>query len=478
MHLARTVRTIVRTRTVSHALFVSLSVAGLSASQVDASQLEHRIEDQEARIRSLERRFESGAQPAQSTSAGRAATGGKGFSITSADGGHQLKLRGLLHFDGRHHLDDVAPDTADTWLLRRVRPTIEGVLYDTFDFRLTPDFAGGRAIILDAYGAVRLRPWATLTVGKFKVPVGLERLVSADDMRFIERGFPTSLVPNRDLGLQLAGEALGQRLQYSLGVYNGVVDGSSSDAQGDTEIDGARDYAARLFVQPFRTSERFALRGLGFGVAATYSDVDGAPQTPSLSSLRNPDQQTFFRWRGDDSATSAINEATFLNGRRVRLTPQAYYYAGPFGVLGEYVSVRQEVSRATANGIRNADLENTAWQVQLSYFLTGEQAQFKGFTPGSTFRPNGESWGAFELVARYQELEIDAQAFAGGAASFADPATQPRKAAAYTVGLNWRLNENVKWQINYEHVSYRGGAADGADRDDSKAILTRFAIGF
>ena len=44
----------------------------------------------------------------------------------------------------------------------------------------------------------------SLTAGKFKVPVGLERLESATDIRFIERGFPTSLVPNRDLGVHSA----------------------------------------------------------------------------------------------------------------------------------------------------------------------------------------------------------------------------------------------------------------------------------
>ena len=37
--------------------------------------------------------------------------------------------------------DDVTPETADTWILRRVRPILEGTLNGIYDFRFTPDFA-------------------------------------------------------------------------------------------------------------------------------------------------------------------------------------------------------------------------------------------------------------------------------------------------------------------------------------------------
>lgn len=151
----------------------------------------------------------------------------QGFRIQSADAANVARLRGVLHFDGRYFPDDVTSATADTWLLRRVRPTLEGTLNGIFDYRFTPDFAGGRSIILDAFLAARIKPWAVVTAGKFKVPVGLERLVAATDLRFIERALPTSLVPNRDLGLQLGGEISGGLVSYSVGYFNGVSDGGS-----------------------------------------------------------------------------------------------------------------------------------------------------------------------------------------------------------------------------------------------------------
>ena len=77
-----------------------------------------------------------------------------------------------------------------------------------------------------------------------------------------------------------------------------------------------------------------------------------------------------------------------------------------------------------------------------------------------------------------QELSVDDNAFSGGANSFADPATSARQADSWGVGLNWYLNENVKWLLDYERTSFEGGAADGADRRDEDAIQLRLALGF
>ncbi len=76
-----------------------------------------------------------------------------------------------------------------------------------------------------------------------------------------------------------------------------------------------------------------------------------------------------------------------------------------------------------------------------------------------------------------QELTIDDDAFTGGAASFANPATSAHKARAAGVGLNWYLNQNVKWQLDYDFTKFDGGAVDG-DRPDEKAYFTRIGLTF
>jgi phosphate-selective porin OprO/OprP len=113
-----------------------------------------------------------------------------------------------------------------------------------------------------------------VTAGKFKGPFGLERLQLSPNNRLIELGLPSDLVPNRDLGLQVSGTfafATGT-LIYQIGWFNGVADGTSTDANATPDVDNndAKDWAARLFAQPFSTTDLPTLRGLGAGIAATY----------------------------------------------------------------------------------------------------------------------------------------------------------------------------------------------------------------
>lgn len=462
----------------SIAVVLSLAAAGTQADEL--SELRERLDAQEQKIRILERKLElteEAAQAAAPTTPIVRASPQQGFRIQSADGANIARLRGVLHFDGRYFPDDATPATADTWLLRRVRPTFEGTFNSIYDFRFTPDFAGGRTIILDAFVAARLKPWAVVTAGKFKVPVGLERLVSSSDLRFIERGLPTSLVPNRDLGLQLGGDIGGGVVNYSVGYFNGVSDGSSSDSNtpnADAENDTKGDWAARVFFQPFLSSDNFALRGLGFGIAGTYVNSTGSTTTTLLPGYRTPGQQTFFSYRD----TTAAANGTIADGERLRWTPQAYYSLGSFGMLGEYVTVSQDVSRLTPSaGLRRDTLDNTAWQVQLAWLATGEDESSRGVTPQSIFDPSQGAWGAIELVARYHELDIDDDAFVGGADSFANPTSAASQASAWGVGVNWYLTQNYKWSLNYDVTSFDGGAATG-DRPDEKALFTRFAVGF
>ena len=462
---------------------MTLLFAGAAAAD-DLSELRERLEAQEQKIRVLERKLELQDEATKAAVPVVRASPQQGFRIQSADAANVLRVRGVLHFDGRRFADDITPGTADTWIFRRIRPTLEGTLNGIYDFRFTPDFAGGRTFILDAFVAARLKPWAVVTAGKFKVPVGLERLVSATDLRFIERALPTSLVPNRDLGVQLGGDIAGGLVNYSFGYFNGVSDGGSSDGNtptADAENDTNGDWAARVFFQPFSNSDNFALRNLGFGVAGTFVDSTGSTATTLLPSYRTPGQQTFFSYRGTTAAsgaTPAVN-GTFANGDRVRWTPQAYYSIGSFGVLGEYVNVSQDVTRATPTaGLRSETLDHTAWHVQLAWFATGEDEQFRGFTPGSIFSLDNKTWGAWELVARYHELDIDDAAFVGGTNSFANPDTAASKASAWGVGVKWYLNQNYKWSLNYDVTSFEGGAAAGADRSDEKAMFTRFALQF
>lgn len=461
-----------------------------ATTEVGAATLEQRLEQAEQRIRILERRLEltdeTAAAAAKSTPVVKAAP--TGISIAAGDAATVIRLRGNLAVDGRFFLDQNTPSTADTFLFRRVRPYIEGTVGSIYDFRFMPDFGGGRAIVQDAYVSARFKPWLALQAGKFKGPVGLERLQPDQYNRFMELGFPSGLVPNRDLGIQLSGSFAGGAFSYAVGYFDGTADGVSTDANStpDVDNDGKRDWEGRVFALPFANAQAFALRGLGFGLGASYvnstgvatSSATGVTTTSLLGSYRTPGQQPLFSYRGDTASTATNNEATIAAGMRRRITPQLYYYLGPLGLLGEYAQVTQQVRRQIdATTTDYATLQHKAWQISASWFLTGEEAAYASFTPRSTFQPGKPGTGAWELVARVQSIHFDDAAFAGGAASFANPASSVRKASAVGLGVNWYLNQNFKWQLNYELTRYQGGAATG-DRPDERAALTRFALTF
>ena len=107
--------------------------------------------------------------------------------------------------------------------------------------------------------------------------------------------------------------------------------------------------------------------------------------------------------------------------------------------------------------------------------ISGESPANGVVTPRKPFDPATGGWGALEIAARVNALEVDGLAFAGG---FADPTRSARKATAWGVGLNWYLTRNVKYQANYDHTTYEGGAPAGGDRHTENALILRAQIGF
>ena len=107
----------------------------------------------------------------------------KGLSVRSADGAFSFRLKGVMQVDGRWFLADRALDDRDTFLIRRARPIVEATVLDLVDVRLMPDFGDGRTQLFDAYIDVRPRPWLRVRLGKFKPPIGLERLQSDPESR-------------------------------------------------------------------------------------------------------------------------------------------------------------------------------------------------------------------------------------------------------------------------------------------------------
>jgi phosphate-selective porin OprO and OprP len=434
------------------------------------TNVEQRLDELEQEIRILKRQKELEQEAAQQKAQETAKTspiikaGADGFSLQSADGNFVLRLKAQIQADSRWYLDDQDHNGTDTFLMRRVRPTLEGTLFKDFDFRLMPDFGQGNVVLYDAYVGWNHWSWLKVRAGKFKSPVGLEQLQEDVFTEFTERSLATDLVPNRDVGVQLGGDLFDGVLTYAVGVFNGVPDG----ANGDLDNNDAKDYEGRIFVLPFKKTDIGPLRGLGFGVAGTIGDESGTPGTPNLPTFKTTGQLTFFRYLQGSTATAT--NTTVANGQHTRVSPQGYYYWGPFGLLGEYVYSDQEVQKLDISD----HIRNSAWQVLGSFVLTGENASYRGVDPKKPFNLKTGGWGAFELVGRYTELHVDPDAFP----VYANPNTSAQEARDWGVGLNWYLNRNVRLYLDYDQTRFDGGAAGGKNRETEHFLGSRAQLWF
>jgi phosphate-selective porin OprO/OprP len=157
------------------------------------------------------------------------------------------------------------------WITGAWAPILAGTLGRHFDFQIMPDFGVGTTVLQDAWLDVNYSPKARVRVGKFKSPVGLERLQSATATAFVERAYPTAIVPNRDVGLMLHGDLAGGVLAYAAGLFDGAPDGGSIDL----DLADGKDVAGRLFLSPFKRGSS-ALKGLGLGIAGATGQQAGA----------------------------------------------------------------------------------------------------------------------------------------------------------------------------------------------------------
>ena len=422
--------------------------------------------DAEARVRQLEDRIatlEKAEAKARTTAAATPTVTATrdGLNVRSADNAFSFRLRGYVQSDARFFGANgpVAPGSS-TFLLRRVRPIFEATAYRYFGLRLMPDFGGGQAVLYDAYAEAKPNAALNVRVGKFKPPIGLERLQSATDVRFVERGLPTNLVPNRDVGVQLFGDLAKARVQYQVGAFDGAPDAANIDGDAST----GKDVAGRLFLRPFAPSASGP--DLGIGIASSTGTEQGTLTATGLGAYRTTGQLALFRYRSDGTAANTV----LAEGRRTRVSPQGYLYVGPVGVLAEYVRSTHNVRRAT----NAAELSNQAWQVSGGWVLTGERESYTSVAPDHPLDGSRSGGlGAVELVARYGVLTTDAKAFP----TYADPATQARRARAAGVGLNWRLTRGLLFAADYERTQLDGPDA-ATVRHTEHAVLTRLQLGF
>jgi phosphate-selective porin OprO/OprP len=282
------------------------------------------------------------------------------------------------------------------------------------------------------------------------------------------------------VGIEVWGDFADGAFSYAVGVFNGAGDTRNP---GATMLDDDKQFAAGLRLQPFRGSGLRGMRGIGFGVGGSYSQVNsnalGLPSTTggTLPGYATSGLQQFF-------AYNPLVGPVVADGPHWRISPNISYLYGPFGLLGEYGISHQGVYNSTT--FRAAALQHKAWQVVGQWVLTGEPASFTGIKPNRPFDPRNGGWGAWQLVGRLSQLKIDDEAFNG----FSDPTTSASGAFTWSVGLNWWLNRNLRVLTSFSHTRFDGGGLvdpnipgtlnppGAVTHQDEQVFMTRFQLAF
>lgn len=402
--------------------------------------------------------------PVEATCQGRLAfdsTGGPirydpntGLALHAPGGRQQLRLRFWIQQEFRTTADDPSPSV---FTIRRSRAQLEAQLVPGLGFRLTPEFAGARVFVEDAFADLTVSSALWFRAGRQRVPFGAERERLIIEQAMPERSVASQLTANRDVGLTASGELLRQRFEYTVGLLNGVPDNLSAS----TDVNDAKDLSLRVAAWPVRHGAGANAQGVRIGAAVMTGVQSGTALDAQLPSYGTGAGATWFAY----AAPVGVQGPVHADGRRTRSGAFLAAHEGPIGLLTEVLGSRQTVRTATAR----AALTHWGWSATGMWVVSGGRSAPGGVTPTSTFDPSAGQWGALQLVVRGAQLHVDEAAFAG----FADRDASASRATSWGGGVNWFLTRYSKVQLAVETVRYVGGAPDGGRRPSETSLWVR-----
>ncbi len=332
--------------------------------------------------------------------------------------------------------------SSSTFLDRKVRLDLVALFDQTVGLRYQAEFGATGYAIQDAYAFVKADPAFQFQLGKFKVPIGLERLQNDTDTLFAERALPTDLLPNRDLG-GLIGGTVQNYGGYAVALTNGTPDNYTPNNADDQSLTGGKELSGRVFLTPFQPTDSF-LKNLGVGISGSWAwNVNWNSNAYPNYFVTSLGQQQFFAYR-----TGVSPQGDFYH-----LSPQGYFYNGPFGLLGEYVQSTQNVGTSAKTA---ASLNNQAFLVQASWVIGG-RASYQGAVADNDLDLSKGRWGALEVGFRVHQLTIDPNAFSATEASDVAATNSAQQATAYGAGLNWIFDPHFKLVFDWEETDFVEG---------------------
>ena len=394
------------------------------------------------------------------------------FEVKDKTGDYAWRVIGRAMYDAAIMEPDGKFAGNDAGQFRRLRLGAQGTLATNWKFKAEYDFREadqGIAGLKDAYvaytGALPLLTEAGIgtdvKIGQSHEPFSFDLLTSSRNSLFTERALPVDVfaktVGERNPGLKLT--AWGSNWTAAAGVFTSRQEEKTSDVAcvvpagglnpgdkftctGGTEETPAREfgegYAAttRLTYAPWREGGHV----LHLGTALSYREM-----------VKAKDFRLRERFEVAETSTRLIDTGTFKADNFLRWNAEVAAVEGPFTFQGEFFLLQ------ASRPLVAADPLFTGYYLSAGWFLTGESRAYKfqdgtwdDVKPYSIVGKGG--WGAWELVARYSNADLNDAGIFGG------------EQQNVTLGVNWYPAPMVRFMADYVKVlEVDKGAFDGTE---------------
>tara|TARA_R110002167_G_scaffold35249_1_gene112670 strand:+ start:78928 stop:80040 length:1113 start_codon:yes stop_codon:yes gene_type:complete len=303
--------------------------------------------------------------------------------------------------------------------IRRARLSFKTKIDNNWKTKLQLGFADDTAEIKDAYLQYKGWQWAELTLGQQKEPFGLEKLTSSRNITMIERSLVTeALAPGRSIGMNLSGNLSGNlsSLTWQLGYYQ------PEETESSTAITG------RLSWVPWQQNNNL----VHLGVAFSERDLSGSEYR-----INEPIEVNF---------SDSLVEGTKLLAEEVSLKGVEFLWQqNGFTTTAEW-------QEADVTDVNSLQYKYQGGYLQLSYQLSGENRLYKNGEIDDLITPG------WELTSRYSQFDLS---------------EENNKVQTYAVGVNYTVNNNLKFMADYVKTKQVDNSASNSIRENGDAVLLR-----
>ncbi len=353
------------------------------------------------------------------------------------DGNYKLwyDVRVQADFAGFFGIDEDYDPIGNGASIRRARFAVKTQLTPDWYGEIDIDMANGIAELKDAvlrYDGIKN---VEIQVGNFKENFSMQRNTSSRYLQFMERSMVTYLTPSRHLGanvkycVPLIWASGGLFFQEISGIeeIENVQDNNKDYGRGP-----GHSLTGKLVLRPLHKQID---RGLHIGGAISY-------RTPK--SHDSPSDYGGMRF--DTRNSTSINRKKYIDTDVIKGVDHSLLYTAE--LAGHYKGLRVETAYVGTTVYMKEDapgnLNNKnfgGWYAQAGYLLFGGTQRYDYGGAKYNRAERGKKWGDVELTARYEHLNLND--FDGGVYGGAGE--------AYTVGLNYWVNNNVKFMLNYQY---------------------------